>query len=33
MEETVPLAAPIFDLVLCISQAVDLVSPLVANTP
>jgi HD-GYP domain-containing protein (c-di-GMP phosphodiesterase class II) len=31
MEEKTPLAAPIFDLVLSIAQAVDLVSPLVAD--
>ncbi len=31
MDEESPLVIPIFDLVLCLSQAVDLVSPLVAD--
>ena len=31
MSEQAPLVIPIFDLVLCLSQAVDLVSPLVAD--
>ena len=31
MASKTPLVIPVFDLVLCLSQAVDLVSPLVAD--